>query len=60
VLCKGLADSEIQIDILSDKNLDMTLEHTMKFDENKKNGKDPLLLHTTEVVHISISKKAHH
>ena len=39
VLCQGLADSEIQLDLLGDKNQDMTLEQTLRFIEAKEAGK---------------------
>ena len=38
-LCRGLEDTEIQMDLLSDKNQDMTLEETLKFVEAKEAGK---------------------
>ncbi len=39
VLCRGLEDSEIQMDLLGDKNQDMSLEDTLKFIEAKEAGK---------------------
>ena len=39
VLIRGLADSEIQMDLLGDKNQDMTLEEVLKFVEAKEAGK---------------------
>ena len=39
VLCRGLNDSDIQLDLLSDKNQDMTLEQVFKFVEAKEAGK---------------------
>ena len=39
VLTKGIADPEIQLDLLGDKNLDMTLEEVFKFVEAKESGK---------------------
>ena len=39
VLCRGLEDSEIQMDLLGDKNQDMTLEEVLKFVEAKEAGK---------------------
>ena len=39
VLCRGLEDSEIQMDLLGDKNQDMTLEQVLKFVEAKEAGK---------------------
>lgn len=38
--CQGLVDSEMQlIDLLEDKNQDMTLEQTLRFIEAKGAGK---------------------
>ena len=39
MLCRGLSDSDIQLDLLSDKNQDMTLEQVFKFVEAKEAGK---------------------
>ena len=39
VLCRGLEDSEIQIDLLGDKNQDMTLKQVFRFVEAKEAGK---------------------
>ena len=39
VLCRGLADGEIQMDLLGEKNQDMTLEQVLKFVEAKEAGK---------------------
>ena len=39
VLTRGLADSEIQLDLLGDKNQDMTLEEVFLFVEAKESGK---------------------
>ena len=39
VLTKGIADPKIQLDILGDKNQDMTLEEVFKFVEAKESGK---------------------
>lgn len=39
VLCRGLEDSEIQMDLLSEKNQDMTLEETLRYVEAKEAGK---------------------
>ena len=39
VLCRGLEDTEIQMDLLGDKNQDMTLEQALKFVEAKEAGK---------------------
>ena len=40
VLCRGLEDSEIQMDLLGDKNQDMTLEQVFGFVETKEVGRD--------------------
>ena len=51
VLCRGLEDSEIQMDLLGDKNQNMTLEEVLKFVEAKESGKRPasrlLIPHST-------------
>ena len=39
VLCRGLEDNEIQLDLLGDKNQDMTLEQVLRFVEAKEAGK---------------------
>ena len=39
VLTHGLADSKIQLDLLGDKNQDMTLEEVLQFVEAKESGK---------------------
>ena len=39
VLCRGLADNEIQMDLLGDSNQDMTLEQVLRFVEAKEAGK---------------------
>ena len=39
VLCRGLADTEIQMDLLGDKNQHMTLEQVLRFVEAKEAGK---------------------
>lgn len=39
VLCRGLDDAEIQMDLLGDKNQDMTLEQVLRFVEAKEAGK---------------------
>ena len=36
MLCRGLEDSEIQMDLLGDKNQDMTLEQVLSFVEAKE------------------------
>ena len=39
VLTRGMSDTEIQLDLLSDSNQDMTLEEAFKFIEAKEAGK---------------------
>ena len=39
VLCRGLEDNDIQVDLLGDRNQEMTLEQVLKFIEAKKAGK---------------------
>ena len=39
VLCRGLGDSEIQMDLLGNKNQDMSLEEVLRFVEAKETGK---------------------
>ena len=39
VLCRGLEDTEIQMQLLGDKNQDMTLEQVLRFVEAKEAGK---------------------
>ena len=39
VLTRGLADSEIQLDLLGDRNQDMNLEEVFQFIEAKEAGK---------------------
>ena len=39
VVTRGIADSEIQLDLLGDKNQDMTLEEVFQFIEAKESGK---------------------
>ncbi len=39
VLCRGLEDSEIQMDLLGGKSQDMTLERVLRFVEAKESGK---------------------
>ena len=39
VVTHGLADSEIQLDVLGDKNQDMTPEEVLQFVEAKESGK---------------------
>ena len=54
VLCRGLEDSEIQMDLLGNKNQDMTLEEVLRFVEAKETGKRSasrlLLPHMADVV----------
>ena len=39
VLTRGIADAEIQLDLLGDKKQDMTLEEVFQFVEAKEAGK---------------------
>ena len=39
VLARGISDHEIQLDLLSDANQDMTLKQMLKFIESKESGK---------------------
>ncbi len=39
VLCRGLADTEIQMDLLGDPNQEMTVEQALRFVEAKEAGK---------------------
>ena len=39
MLTKEIADPEIQLDLMGDKNQDMTLEEVFKFVEAKESGK---------------------
>ena len=61
VLCQGLADSEIQLDLLGDKNQDMALEQTLRFIEAKEAGKRSaaqlLLPHTVDAAVGSTYKR---
>ena len=54
VLCRGMEDSEIQLDLLGDKNQDMTLEQMLRFIEAKEAGKRSatqlLLPHATDAI----------
>ena len=54
VLCRGLEDGEIQMDLLGNKNQDMTLEEVLRFVEAKEAGKRSasrlLLPHATDTV----------
>ena len=36
MLCRGLEDTETQMDLLGDRNQDMTLDQTLKFIEAKE------------------------
>ena len=62
VLCRGMEDSEIQLDLLGDKNQDMTLEQMLRFIEAKEAGKRSatqlLLPHATDAITGSAYK--HH
>ena len=61
VLCRGLEDSEIQMDLLGNRNQDMTLEQVLGFVEAKEAGKRSasrlLLPHTTDTVAGSTYRK---
>ena len=61
VLCQGLEDSEIQLDLLGDNNQDMTLEQILRFIEAKEAGKRStmqlLLPHATDAVTGSTYKR---
>ena len=61
VLCRGLEDSEIQLDLLGDKNQDMTLKQILRFIEAKEAGKrlamQLLLPHATDAVTGSTYKR---
>lgn len=39
ILCRGLEDTEIQMDLLGDRNQDMTLEQILRFVEAKEAGR---------------------
>ena len=47
VLSRGLEDTEIQMDLLGDKNQDMTLEQVLTFVETKEAGKRPTTIATS-------------
>ena len=51
VLTRGIADNEIQLDLLGDANQDMSLEQTFKYIEAKESGKRSVskLLHIQSV-----------
>ncbi len=53
ILCRGLADNEIQMDLLSDSNQDMTLEQVLRFVEAKEAGK-------RSAAHLLIPQAADH
>ena len=53
VLCRGLADNEIQMDLLGDSNQDMTLEQVLRLVEAKETGKRP-------AAHLLIPQAADH
>ena len=61
VLCRGLEDSEIQLDILGDKKQDMTFEQMLRFIEAKEAGKRSatqlLLPHAADAVTGSTYKR---
>ena len=61
VLCRGLEDLEIQLDLLGDNNQDMTLEQILRFIEAKEAGKRSamqlLLPHATDAVTGSTYKR---
>ncbi len=61
VLCRGLDDTEIQMDLLGDENQDMTWEQVLKFVEAKEAGKRSasrlLLPQATDAVAGSSYKK---
>ena len=40
VLTRGLTDSEIQLELLGERNQDMTLEEVFQFIETKEAGKN--------------------
>ena len=54
VLCRGLEESDIQVDLLGDRNQEMTLEQVLKLIEAKEAGKSSasclLLPQTTDAV----------
>ena len=58
VLCRRLEDSEIQLDLLGDKNQDMALEQMLRFIKAKEAGKrlatQLLLPHTIDAVATSM------
>ena len=61
MLCQGLEDSEIQLELLGDNNQDMTLEEILRFVEVKEAGKRSatwlLLPHATDAITGSTYKR---
>ena len=61
VLCSGLDDTEIQMDLLGNRNQDMTLEQVLAFVEAKESGKRSasrlLVLQAVDTVASSTYKK---
>ena len=61
VLCRGMEDAEIQLDLLGDKNQDMTFEQILRFIEAKEAGKRSvtqlLLPHATDAIAGSTYKR---
>ena len=61
VLCQGLEDSEIPLELLGDKNQDITLEQILRFVEAKEAGKRSasqlLLTHATDTITGSTYKR---
>lgn len=60
VLCRGLEDSEIQLDLLGHSNQDMSLEKVLKFVEakaGKRSASRLVLLQSTDVITRSSYKK---
>ena len=61
VLIKGIADNDIQLDLLSEKNQEMTLDEALKFIEAKETGKrSAVTLHQSQTAGArSTYKKSH-
>ena len=61
MLCRGLEDSEVQMDLLGNRNQDITLEQVLGFVEAKETGKRSasclLLPHATDTVAGSTYRK---
>lgn len=61
VLCRGLADTEIQMDLLGDPNQEMTVEQALRFIEAKEAGKRSAsrlsLTQTTDALGSSYQKQ---